>query len=91
MTKPRVPAPDHVYDEATNLEAFSVRRAMNHIMAQVVYVEDVTPIPRQGQIVEFHVLGTSVQGMVNNTSLMSLSDGETQILIQATRLQNLAS
>jgi hypothetical protein len=84
---PRVPVPHHVYDEATNLESFSVARLMNMITAQVAYVEDVTPIPQQGQIVEFHVLGTSVQGMVNNSSLMSAGDGA-QILILATRLQN---
>ncbi len=87
MSGSRVPVPRHVYDEATDLESFSVARMMNLITAQVTFVEDVTPIPRQGQIVEFHVLGTSVQGMVNYTSLMSRGDG-TEILIQATRLQD---
>jgi hypothetical protein len=87
MSERRVPAPHYVYDEATNLEAFSWSRLMNLITAQVAYVEDVTPIPQQGQIVELHVLGTSVQAMVNHTSLMSSGD-ETQILIQSTRLQN---
>ncbi len=60
---------------------------MRHITAQVTYVEDVTPLPREGQIVEFHLLGTSVQAMVQNTSLMSSGD-ETQIIILATRLQD---
>jgi hypothetical protein len=88
MSERRVPAPHYVYDEATNLESFSVSRQMNLIMAQVAYVEDVTPIPRQGQIVEFHVLGTSVQAMVDHASLMRPRDNETEILIQATRLQD---
>lgn len=87
MSERRVPAPHYVYDEATNLESFSVSRLMNSITALVVYVEDVTPIPQQGQIVEFHVLGTSVQAMVNHTSLMSSRD-ETEILVLATRLQD---
>ena len=87
MSESRIPVPRHVYDEATNLESFSVSRLMNLITAQVAYVEDVTPIPRQGQIVEFHVLGTSVQGMVNYASLMSRGDS-TEIHIQATRLQD---
>jgi len=87
MAGRRVPAPHHVYSEATDLESFSVSRLMNLITAQVTYVEDVTPIPRQGQIVEFQVLGTSVQGTVNHASLMSVGD-EPQIHIQATRLQD---
>ncbi len=87
MTGPRVPVPHHVYDEATNLESFSVSRLMNLITAQVTYVEDVTPIPQQGEIAEFHVLGTSVQAMVTHTSMMSSRD-EPQILIQATRMKN---
>ena len=86
MSGPRVPVPHHVYDEETNLESFSVSRLMNLITAQVAYVEDVTPIPQQGQIVEFHVLGTSVQAMVTSSSLMSSGD-EPEILILATRLQ----
>lgn len=45
MSERRVPAPHYVYDEATNLESFSVSRLMNSITALVVYVEDVTPIP----------------------------------------------
>ncbi len=87
MPEPKVPAPHHVYDEQTNLESFSVSRMMSGIVAQVIYVEDVTPIPQHGQIVEFHVLGTSVQGLVNHASLMSLQDG-TQLHIQATRIQD---
>lgn len=87
MSGSRVPVPHHVYDEATNLESFSVSRLMNQIIAQVTYVEDVTPIPTQGQIVEFHVLGTSVQAMVSYTSLMSRGD-KSEIHIQATRLQD---
>lgn len=87
MTRQSAPIPRHIYDEATNLESFSVSRLMNLITAQVAYVEDVTPIPLQGQIVEFHVLGTSVQGMVNHASLMSRRDS-TEIHIQATRLQD---
>ena len=87
MSEPRVPVPHHVYDEATNLESFSVSRLMRSIIAQVVYVEDVTPIPQQGEIVEFHVLGTSVQAIVTYSSLMSMRDG-VSIHIQATRLQN---
>jgi hypothetical protein len=87
MSERRVPKPHYVYDEATNLESFSVSRIMRHITAQVTYVEDVTPLPREGQIVEFHLLGTSVQAMVQNTSLMSSGD-ETQIIILATRLQD---
>jgi hypothetical protein len=87
MSERRVPAPHHVYDEATNLEGFSLSRQMNMITAEVAYVEDVTPIPQQGQIVEFHVLGTSVQAMVNHASLMSPRNGP-EILIQATRLQD---
>jgi hypothetical protein len=87
MSERRVPAPHYVYDEATNLESFSWTSMMNMITAQVTYVEDVTPIPQEGQIVELHVLGTSVQAMVNHTSLMSSRDA-TQILIQATRLRD---
>jgi hypothetical protein len=87
MSERRVPAPHYEYDEATNLESFSWTSMMNMITAQVTYVEDVTPIPQEGQIVELHVLGTSVQAMVNHTSLMSSRDA-TQILIQATRLRD---
>lgn len=85
MSERKVPAPHHVYDEATNLESFSVSRTMRGILAQVVYVEDVTPIPLQGQVVEFHVLGTSVQGIVTYSSLMTTGNG-VFIHIQATRL-----
>ncbi len=87
MSERRVPAPHYVYNEETDLESFSVSRPMNLITAQVTYVEDVTHIPQQGQIVEFHVLGTSVQGAVTYASLMSRG-AEPQIHIQATRLQN---
>ncbi|QIN80164.1 hypothetical protein GBA65_18440 [Rubrobacter marinus] len=87
MTERRVPAPHYVYDEATNLESFSVARMMNLITAQVVYVEEVTGIPQQGEVVEFHVLGTSVQAIVTYSSLMSLRDG-VFLHIQATRIQN---
>ncbi len=86
MSERRIPAPHHVYSEETDLESFSWSRLMNFISAQVSYVEDVTPIPQQGQVIELHVLGTSVQAIVTHTSLMSAGDG-TQILIQATRLQ----
>ncbi len=87
MSERKVPAPHYVYDEATNLESFSVSRLQNLITAQVAYVDDVTPIPQQGQIAEFHVLGTSVQAIVNHTSLMSSGD-QSLILIQAMRLQD---
>jgi hypothetical protein len=86
MSERRVPAPHHVFDEATNLDSFSVSRTMGLITVEVTYVEDVTPIPREGQIVEFHVLGTSVQGMVQHSSLMPIKD-EMYIHIQAARLQ----
>lgn len=86
MSDQRVQVPHHVYDEVTNLESFSVEISMNSIIAQVVYVEDVTPIPQQGQIVEFHVLGTSVQAIVTHSSLMSVREG-VELHIQATRLQ----
>jgi hypothetical protein len=83
----RVPSPHHIYDEATNLESFSVSREMGLITAQVIYVADVTPIPGEGQVVEFRILGTSVQGLVNYTSLMSGRD-ETFLHIQARRIQD---
>ncbi len=56
---------------------------MRLISAEVIYVQDVTPIPQDGQFVEFRVLGTSVLGMVRYVSLMR--DGK--LHIQATRLQ----
>ena len=37
-------APHHVYDETTNLESFSVSRTDGLILAEAVYVEDVTRI-----------------------------------------------
>jgi hypothetical protein len=88
MSGRRVPAPHHVFDETTDLDSFSVSTASgaSDITAQVVYVEDVTPIPREGQIVEFHVLGTSVQGIVTHSSLMNVRD-EILVLIMAMRLQ----
>jgi hypothetical protein len=81
-------APHHVFSEETDLDSFSVSRGAgaSSIIAQTVYVEEVTPIPQEGQIVEFHVLGTSVQGVVTHTSLMQVRD-ETFVHIQATRLQ----
>jgi hypothetical protein len=87
MSERRVPAPHHIYSEDTNLESFSVSRLMGLLTAQVTYVENVTPIPADGQIVEFHVLGTSVQGIVNDASLMSGRD-DVSLLTQATRIKN---
>jgi hypothetical protein len=85
MTEHRSPHPHHRYDEATNLEAFTVTRAGN-ILATTVYLDDLTPIPTEGEIAEFHLLGTSVQGLVYRTSLMHVGD-EVQLLIQAQRMQ----
>ena len=53
-------------------------------MAEVTYVEDVTAIPSEGQIVEFQVM--RVQGIVNHASLMSVG-GEVYLHIQAHRIQ----
>jgi hypothetical protein len=86
MSERRVPTPHHVFDEATELESFSVSRTSGLILAEVIYVEEVTPIPSEGQVVEFRVLGTSVQGIVNHTSLMDVR-GEVYIHIQARRIQ----
>jgi hypothetical protein len=55
-------------------------------MAEVTYVEDVTAIPSEGQIVEFQVIGASVQGIVNHASLISVS-GDVYLHIQAHRIQ----
>jgi hypothetical protein len=85
MSEHRSPTPHHVYDEATNLESISVSRTMNRILAEVIYVEDLTPIPTSGQIAEFHVLGTSVQGIVNDTSLINVGE-EVRLLIHAHRI-----
>jgi len=87
MSERRVPAPHHIYNEDTNLESFSVARLMGLLTAQVTYVENVTPIPAEGQIVEFHVLGTSVQGIVTHSSLMTGRD-YVYLHIQATRIKN---
>ncbi len=87
MPEHRSPAPRHVYDEATNLESFSVSRTMGRILAEVIYVEDVTPIPSEGQIAEFHVLGTSVQGIVTHASLITVGD-QVFLHIQAQRIQD---
>ncbi len=87
MSERRVPAPHHIYSEDTNIDSFSISRTMGHIRSEVTYVEEVTPIPADGQIVEFHVLGTSVQGIVNHASLMDVG-GEVYLHIQATRIQN---
>jgi hypothetical protein len=81
------PTPHHVYDEATNLDSFSVSRTGGLLMAEVTYVEDVTAIPSEGQIVEFQVIGASVQGIVNHASLMSVG-GEVYLHIQAHRIQD---
>ena len=86
MSERRVPTPHHVYDEATNLESFSVSRQMGLITAQVIYVEDVTSVPSDGQVAEFRVLGTSVQGVVNHASLMPVRE-EVFLHVQAARLQ----
>lgn len=86
MVERRVPTPHHVYDEAMDLESFSVSRSMGLITAQVTYVPDVTPVPLEGQIVEFRVLGTSVQAIVNYASLMSRRSGP-ELHIQARRIQ----
>ena len=83
MSERSGPAPSFVYDEAINLETFSVYRKMRLIIADVIYVPDETPIPRDGQFVEVRVLGTSVRGMVKNVSEMR--DGN--LHIQAMRLQ----
>ena len=86
MSEHRSPVPHHIYDEATNLESFNVSRQMGQILAEVVYIEDVTPIPIGGQIAEFRVLGTSVQGIVSYATLMTV--GEQVLLhIQAQRIQ----
>lgn len=87
MSSREVPAPHHVYDEATDLDSFSVSRTMRGLTAQIVYVEGTTHIPQEGEIVEFHVLGTSVQGVVEHSSLMPVGD-ETFVLIMAKRLRN---
>ena len=81
--------PHHVFSEETDIESFSLSKVAgtNSLHAEMFYVENVTPIPREGQIVEFHVIGTSVQGMVTYSDLMHLEDG-TRLHIQATRLQN---
>lgn len=59
---------------------------MSSITAQVIYVEDVTPVPSEGQVADFRVLGTSVQGIVRHASLMTVR-GEVYLHIQATRIQ----
>ena len=87
MAERRVPTPHHVYDETKDLESFSVSRLMGLITAQVTYVPDVTPVPLEGQIVEFRVLGTSVQAIVNHTSLMSRRSGP-ELHIQARRMKD---
>jgi len=86
MPEPRVPSPHHVYDEATDLDTISLSIGLSYIAAQVLYVPDVTDIPQGGQIAEFRLLGTSVQGIVTYASLMSGRD-EPLLLIQATRIQ----
>jgi len=87
MSEHRVPAPHHIYNEDTNLESFSVSRKMGLLMGEVTYVENVTPIPAEGQIVEFHVVGGSVQGIVTYSSLTSGRD-DVYLHIQATRIKN---
>lgn len=87
MSERKIPAPHHVYDEMTDLESFSVSRVSRLITAQIIYVPDVTPIPSEGQVAEFRVLGTSVQAIVSYASLMSMRD-DTQLHIQAVRIQD---
>ncbi len=87
MSERRVPNPHHVFDETVGLlESFSVSRQMGLITALVIYVEDITPVPSDGQVVEFRVLDTSVQGIVTHSSVMAVRD-EVYIHIQARRIQ----
>jgi hypothetical protein len=86
MTEHTSPTPHHVYDEDRNLDTFSVSRTGGLLTAEITYVEDVTDIPSQGQIVEFRAIGGSVQGIVNHASLMGVG-GEVYLHIQARRIQ----
>lgn len=59
----------------------------NHLHGQATYVEDVTEVPAEGQIIEFRVFGTAVRGVVTHSSLMVVGD-ETLIHVQANRIKD---